>query len=144
VTLGGPLRYPFAVTDRMRLLHLVNHRGKGELAENMLNLWTTAGGDYIQQWGCPGSDTLATTHKERAINRKLDALLGKGIDTRVWVHTVATKLRVGDVGQTLLVDYGDQGGFKINCIPTVFGHGIYTRYRVMLFNTELICRYFYE
>jgi hypothetical protein len=144
VTLGGPLRYPFATTDRMRFLHLVNHRGKGELAENMLNLWTTAGGDYIQQWGCPGSDTLATTHKERVVNRKLDALLGKGIDTRVWVHTVASRLRVGDVGQTLLIDYGDQGGFRINCLPTVFGHGIYTRYRVMLFNMELICRYFYE
>ncbi|WP_141731957.1 hypothetical protein [Oligoflexus tunisiensis] len=144
VTLGGPLRYPLAMTDRMRFLHLVNHRGKGELAENMLNLWTTAGGDYVQQWGCHGSDTLATTHKERVINRKLDALLGKGIDTRVWVHTVATRLRVGDVGQTLLIDYGDQGGFRINCLPTVFGHGIYTRGRVMLFNMELICRYFYE
>jgi hypothetical protein len=144
VTLGGPLRYPFAATDRMRFLHLVNHRGRSELAEHMLNPWTTAGGDYVQQWGCPGSDTLATTHKERVMNRQLDAWLGKGMDTRTWVHSVASRLRVGEMGRTVLVDYCDQGGFRINCLPTVFGHGIYTRYRVMLFNTEIICRYLYS
>lgn len=144
VTLGGPLRYPFAPTDRMKFLHLVNHRGKGELAEHLLNLWTTAGGDYMQQWGVAGSDALATTNRERVLNRALDQLLGKGTDARVWVHTITARIRVGELGRTLLVDYGDQGGFKINCIPTVFGHGIYTRYRVMLFNTELICKYFYE
>ncbi len=144
VTLGGPIRYPFAVTDRMRFLHLVNHRGSTESAEHMLIPWTTAGGDYVQQWGCTGSDALATTHKERHINRKLDEWLGKGNDTRAWLHTVGARQRVGELGRTLLIDYGDQGGFRINCLPTVFGHGIYTRYRVMLFNSELMSRYLYE
>lgn len=144
VTLGGPVRYAWAFLPGMRALHLINHRGDQLLAEKPLGFWQTAAGDYVQQWGTIGSDTLATTGRERQLNRWLDPILGKGTDTRLWFDAVVRRERLGNFGRTLLIDYGDQSRGRPNFLSTVFGHGIYTRYRCMLFQTELICRYLYD
>lgn len=144
VTLGAPLRYPFAPSTEMQFLHIINHRGTSDQAEHLLGFWRTTGGDYVQQWGTAGSDTLATTSKERHINRQLDTLLGKGMDTRVWVHSVAARQRVGELGQTLLVNFKDHDGLKPNGLGSIFGHGIYTRFRIMHFLTRQICFYLYK
>lgn len=143
VTLGGPVRYAWAFLPGMRALHLINHRGEGLQADPVLGFWQTAAGDYVQQWGTIGSDTLATTGRERQLNRELDPILGKGTDTRLWYSSMMRRERLGNFGLTLLIDYQDQGKLP-NFLATVFGHGIYTRYRTMLFQTELICEYLYE
>lgn len=144
VTLGGPVRYAWAFLPGMRALHLINHRGEQLLADKPLGFWQTASGDYVQQWGTIGSDTLATTGRERQLNRELDPILGKGTDTRLWFDSLIRRERLGNFGQTLLIDYGDQSHGRPNFLATVFGHGIYTRYRCMLFQTQLICRYLYD
>ncbi len=143
VTLGGPVRYAWAFLPDMRALHFINHRGEHHQADHMLGFWQTAAGDYVQQWGTIGSDTLATTGRERQLNRELDPILGKGTDTRLWYNSMMRRERLGNFGRTLLVDYQDQGKLP-NFLATVFGHGIYTRYRVMLFQTEMICEYLYD
>jgi hypothetical protein len=143
VTLGGPVRYPWAFLKDMRALHFINHRGEGLTMEKPLGFWNTAAGDYMQQWGTIGSDTLATTSRERAFNRQLDEILGKGTDTRLWLHAIARRERLGNFGRTLLIDYADQGRGP-NFIGTVFGHGVYTRYRALLFHMQQICRYLYD
>ncbi len=144
VTMGGPVRYAWAFLPGMRALHLVNHRGDQLLAEKPLGFWQTAAGDYVQQWGTIGSDTLATTARERKLNRLLDPILGKGTDTRLWFDAIVRRERLGNFGRTLLIDYGDQSRGRPNFLSTVFGHGIYTRYQCMLYQTQLICRYLYE
>jgi hypothetical protein len=47
-------------------------------------------------------------------------------------------MRVHPSGRTMLVDYQDQSSVVPNFFQTLFGHGIYTHYEVMLFNTRLI------
>lgn len=143
VTLGGPVRYAWAFLPGMRALHLINHRGEGLQADPILGFWQTSAGDYVQQWGTIGSDTLATTGRERQLNRELDPILGKGADTRLWYNSMMRRERLGNFGLTLLIDYHDQGRLP-NFLATVFGHGIYTRYRTMLYQTELICEYLYD
>lgn len=142
-TFGTPHRYPWRLTKRMRLINVINHRGKTHLAEKPLGFWKTAGGDYVQQWGIAGSDSLAQSSQDRKINREIDKLLGPGVDPKGWLENVAKGMRVQEFGTTYLVDYRDSGIMVPNFMKTVFGHGVYTRYEVMLFNAQLMCDEFY-
>lgn len=143
-TFGTPHRYPWRLSSKIRLVNVINHRGKTHLAEKPLGFWKTAGGDYVQQWGIAGSDSPAAGGLERKINRDLDSLLGLGIDPKGWLENVAKGMRVQEAGTTYLVDYKDHNVMVPNFMKTVFGHGIYTRYEMMLFNSELICKVFYS
>ena len=144
VTMGTPYRYPWRLGKNMRLLQIINHRGKSHLAEKPLGFWKTTGGDYVQQWGIAGSDSLASRSGDREINRRLDSLLGAGVDPKAWLENLAKGMRVHEAGTCYLVDYKDASLVVPNFTKTVFGHGIYTKYETMLFNAELICEEFYS
>lgn len=145
VTLGGPVRYAWAHLPGMRVLHIVNHSGKDTQVMNPWSFWNARGGDFVQQWGMVGSDVLAPSAPERSLNVKLDPIIGTGWSTRLWYQTMIKRQRVGDFGRTLLVDYTSaDSGKKDNFLTSVFGHGIYTRFDVMLFHLELICTHLYD
>jgi len=139
VTFGSPLRYPWRLSNKFRLVNVTNHRGTNHLATCPFGFWRTQGGDYIQQWGSYGSDYLASSNSERVMNRKLDKLLGMGIDPRGWLECIAKGVRVSDYGTTYLVDYQDQAVLSPNGLMTIFGHGVYTKFRHMLFHAQLCC-----
>lgn len=143
MTFGAPLRYPWRLSQKVRLLSVVNHRGSNHLAAQPFGFWKTQAGDYIQQWGIHGSDSPASFGLERRLNRELDKVLGLGIDPRGWLENVAKGMRVSEYGVTYLIDYKDQSRLMPNGLTSIFGHGVYTRFEHMLFNAQLCCDVFY-
>ncbi len=143
VTFGSPLRYPWRLNEHCRLLQVVNHRGQHFLASKLLGFWNTAGGDYVHLWGITGSDSPAASASERELNRQLDRLLGVGIDPRGWLDNMRKGMRVSNHGTTFLVDYKDNNLLVPNGMATMFGHGTYTRFEHLLFNSRLICDVLY-
>ncbi|RYZ55599.1 MAG: hypothetical protein EOP07_13930 [Proteobacteria bacterium] len=144
VTLGGPVRYPWAFIPNMKALHIVNHSGETSSVLAPWSFWKARTGDFVQQWGMIGSDTISVTLRERHLNRGLDLLLGKGWHTRLWLQSIVRRERLGDFGRTLLIDYQMANPKGTNFIKSVFGHGVYTRFDVMHFQMELICKYIYS
>lgn len=142
-TFGTPPRYHFAPAPRFRVLHLVNHRKTPPRAASLRGLLHTRRGDYVHHLGAPGSDWPAPSARDRALNARLDRVLGVGTDLRAWLRHVASGLRVSPYGHTLLVDYGDQAGVVPNFWATGFGHAAYTRRDAMLFHLKLIADHFY-
>ncbi len=141
-TFGTPPRYDFVQGPRFRILHLVNHRTTTRAA-SLRGLLHTRRGDYVHQLGAPGSDWPAASAKDRALNERLDRVLGAGTDLRAWLRHVADGLRVSPHGHTLLVDYGDQARLVPNFWATGFGHAAYTRREAMLFHMRLVGDHFY-
>lgn len=144
VTFGTPVRYPWGRKSSRRLLQIVNHRGSGMLAGEWGGILTTRGGDYVQQLGVLGSDSLALSGRDRGVNRRLDEFLEVGLDLRRWQAALRERRRVSPFGSTLLVDYADGGGRFPNAQRTLFGHGVYTRFDAMLFNFRQICLELYS
>lgn len=158
VLLGAPVRYPWGNYEKFRLLNIINHRSASSLA----GVLETRDGDYVQQWGTEGTDLPSDLDLHNDCNNRLNPILDKGLfdPSELVVKLKETKRRQavkinGDkAGNTLLVDYLDNGskvfqvfGFifgKPNCIKTVLGHGIYTRRNCMLFNTNVIVENFYS
>jgi hypothetical protein len=141
-TFGTPARYDFAQGPRFRLLHVLNHR-KTAPAASLRGLLHTRRGDYVHQLGAPGSDWPAVSAKDRALNQRLDRILGVGTDLRAWLKHLADGVRLSPHGHTLLVDYGDQARLVPNFWATGFGHAAYTRRDAMLFHVGLIADHFY-
>jgi hypothetical protein len=142
-TFGTPLRYSWARAAGFRLLHIVNHRGTEAHAPSLWGVLHTRQGDYVQQLGAEGSDFPALTASERAINARLDSLLGDGSNLRTWLRNVSRGLRVSPHGHTVLVDYGDIGRKLPNFLSSGLGHAAYTRREAMLFHANLIADHFY-
>ena len=143
ITLGTPPRYGWPSWPGYRLLHIINHRGSTTQAGSLRGLLHTTDGDYIQQWGIAGSDLPATDPETRKLNRQLDAVLGVGADTKAWRAYVRAGVRVPSSGTTLLVDYCDGSRLRPNAVESFFGHAVYTRKQVMLFNLERIAEHLY-
>ena len=143
VTLGSPHRYCWDLSPRQRLLHIINHRGKVEDINPYKGIFTTQGGDYIQLWGIEGSDGISPLKDHVQINKDLQDLLGAGFNLSQWSENVGQGRRVAEQGNTLLVDYGDNGK-TLNLLKTGLGHIVYTRYKTMLFNLEKIADQFYS
>jgi hypothetical protein len=143
VTFGTPLRYTWARAAGFRLLHIINHRGAEAHAPSLRGVLHTRQGDYVQQLGAHGSDFPALTANERAMNARLDRVLGDGSSLRAWLRSVSRGLRVSPEGQTVLVDYGDVGGALPNFLSSGLGHAAYTRREAMLFHANLIADHFY-
>ena len=142
VTLGTPKRYQWALSPKQRVLHMINHRGKDIQGGVYRGLLGTRDGDYVQQWGIEGSDSLSPVIKHAQINHALNDYLGVGFGINHWSSQIRMKQRLHPVGHNLLVDYKDKSR-GINFVTTMFGHGIYTRYQTMLFNIKEIINYFY-
>jgi hypothetical protein len=143
VTFGTPLRYGWGRGVRLRLLHVVNHRGSAARAPSLRGLLVTEHGDYVQQLGAHGSDFPAPTERERGLNARLDRVLGRGRDVRTWLRHLAHGARVSPQGQTVLVDYGDHTRAVPNFLATGLGHAAYTRRGAMLFHAQLVATHFY-
>jgi hypothetical protein len=142
-TFGTPPRYGWAPAAGFRLLHIVNHRGLGTAGLSLRGLLHTRRGDYVQQLGVHGSDFPALSANERALNARLDQVLGEGSSFRAWVRNVSRGVRVSPHGRTVLVDYGDHGRVLPNFLTSGLGHAAYTRREAMLFHANLIADYFY-
>ncbi len=143
VTLGCPFRYQWVEHSQFRLLNIINHRGKSVLGGLPSGVITTKDGDYIQQWGISGSDTLALTTEQRQINYELDKYLDPGNDLSLWIEKISSRQRIPPAGTVILADYKDQSVFP-NLHKTLFGHGTYTRYEKIIFNFHLIAKYLYK
>jgi hypothetical protein len=143
-TFGTPPRYGWARGARFRVLHLVNHRGAAPRGRSLLGVFHTREGDYVHRVGVPGSDFPALAPQERAINARLDRILGHGWSPRVWLGHVARGLRVAPHGHTILVDYGDDARAVPNLLATGLGHAAYTRRDAMLFHARLVAGHFYS
>jgi hypothetical protein len=143
VTMGAPVVYSWPQSGNFRVLHLSNHRGDTHMAGSLRGILHTRDGDYIQQLGILGTDTIAATPNERRLNKILDDIFGSGRDLVTWQANIAKKMRVSPHGQTILVDYRDDSKGLPNFTSSLFGHGIYTRYETMLFNVQLISKTFY-
>jgi len=160
VTLGTPVRYPWGVYKKYRLLNIVNHR-----SDVYLNgLLFTRDGDYVQHWGIEGTDTIPVDDNYPDLFEKLDKNLDKGLLDAESLHKIRSvhKRRThvdskgNEVGINLFVDYQDQGPRVIllkfppwligkpNCIETVFGHGFYTLEKNMLPNIKIIIKNLYN
>lgn len=144
VTCGTPLRYKWGdgwKDGKYKLLNIINHRGDGFLAGGDIstikfywNFPRTKDGDYVQQLAITGLDFDLND----PLNERLDGILGKGGGImQVW-KDIEVRMRVSPYGKTILVDYKDNSMYFPNCGKTLFGHGVYTRFEKMLFNTKLI------
>ncbi len=142
-TFGTPPRYGWARGAGFRVLHVVNHRGVATRARSLFGVLHTREGDYVHQLGVPGSDFPALARGERAINTRLDRLLGSGTSARNWLRHVGRGTRVATHGHTALVDYGDRARAVPNFLSTGLGHAAYTRRDAMLFHARLLAEHFY-
>ncbi len=146
VTFGTPPLYKWAAANDYRLLNIINHRGYSDhkhlanvdLCTRMfyLNFPLTKDGDYVQQFGITGSDL--PTIAGRDIKEQLSEIFGKKTGLIGWLKKTKIKMRVPSHGKTILVDYKDNNTYLPNCHKTLLGHGVYTRFEKMLFNTKLI------
>jgi hypothetical protein len=143
VTFGTPPRYGWARGASFRVLHVVNHRGAEPRGGTLRGLFHTRRGDYVHQLGVPGSDFPAPTAADRALNARLDRVLGVGTDFRALLRHLARGMRVAPHGHTILVDYGDAAGKVPNFLATGLGHAAYTRHEAMLFHARVVTNHFY-
>lgn len=154
VTFGTPVRYSWGEYEKYRLMAIVNHRPPGAQA-SIPGILSTEGGDYVQQWGAEGTDLPPSA--ETALNGQLDAILDKGRDISLLIDSLKLVDRKQPhdahdktVGKTFLVDYKDNASSLLerldippHCVKTLFGHGVYTETRAMLFNTDIIVKNLY-
>jgi hypothetical protein len=143
MTFGTPPRYGWARGANFRLLHVVNHRGETSRPLSWRGVLHTRGGDYVRQLGLPGFDLPAPVARDRAINARLDRVLGVGTDLATWFAHIKRGLRVSPHGHTVLVDYGDEARTLPNLWATGLGHAAYTRRDAMLFHATLLADRFY-
>jgi hypothetical protein len=151
VTFGTPVRYSWGEYTKYRLMAIVNHRSP----VNISGLLSTRDGDYVQQWGAEGTDVLPPDEKD--INDKFDAILDKGRDISLLINSLKHTDRKDPhyangktVCETFRVDYKDDASSLLDkldvthCVKTLFGHGVYTEMRAMLFNTDIIIENLYK
>lgn len=149
VTFGTPVRYGWNRDGYSQLLHFINHRPTPGLPPHRVpfpptidDVLQARAGDYIQQFGIAGTNTVPNLLAWRALvaEGRLQRLLespeaGGGLTERL-----RQGMRVPEEGQTLLVDYGPPEG---NIAQHLAGHAVYTRQEWMLFHAEEIARRLY-
>lgn len=151
VTFGTPVRYSWGEYTKYRLMAIVNHRSP----VNIGGLLSTRDGDYVQQWGAEGTDVPPP--EEIELNDELDAILDKGRDISLLIESLKYTDRKHPhyangktVSETFLVDYKDNASSLLeylditHCVKTLFGHGVYTETKAMLFNTDIIIKNLYN
>jgi hypothetical protein len=142
VTFGTPVRYSWGEYTKYRLMAIVNHRSP----VNIDGLLSTRDGDYVQQWGAEGTDvppSYAILDKGRDISLLIDSL--EHTDRK---HPYYANGKT--VSETFLINYKDNASSLLehlditHCVKTLFGHGVYTETRAMLFNTDIIIENLYK
>ena len=153
VTLGMPVRYGWDPSGLGKLLHIVNHRNlrtdgktwlsKMELPQITMEMPIAWGGDYVQELAVAGSDAVPTTDAAKAANKALWELVEPFDGFEQWLECARRAVRIPSEGLGILVDYKDSTG-STNVRDHYFGHAVYTRLNMMLFNTMGIVRTFYS
>ncbi len=144
VGLGTPPRYPWPKESEPRLFNIVNHRGLDLDAGNLRSGFFTQKGDYVQRFAIAGSDFIAPTSEERALNAKLNAILDPGDHFPLWRQLTRATARPLNAGTSCLVDLQDHAHRWPNFVTTIFGHGTYTLTRHMLALQTLIAEHFFD
>jgi hypothetical protein len=145
VTLGTPFLYPWPEKAGRRLLHVVNFRGEPIDTLNDIHALKRGKADLVQKIGILGTDFLAADRKDRQLNRLLDTILGKGVDMLRWSIKLRQSAPTSPIGTTIFVDYSPLRDNKHHTdFNDIFGHGVYTRFDCMAFQTQLILKYLYE
>ena len=152
VTLGMPVRYGWDPSGLGKLLHIVNHRNlrtdgktwlsKMELPQITMEMPIAWGGDYVQELAVAGSDAVPTTDAGKAANRAVWEIVEPFDGFERWLECARRAVRIPSEGLGILVDYKDSTG-STNVRDHYFGHAVYTRLNMMLFNTTEIVQRFY-
>ena len=147
VTFGTPVRYGWDPSGIGNLLHIVNHRNlrtdgktwlaKMELPQITMEMPIAWGGDYVQELAVAGSDAMPTSESAKAANKAIWELVEPYDGFERWLECARRAVRFPSEGRCLLVDYKDSTG-STNPRDHYFGHAVYTRRDVMLFNTSQI------
>ena len=149
VTFGTPIRYGWDSGGYSRLLHFIHHRPAPGLPAHRAawppvldDVLKAAGGDYVQQLGIAGTNSVPSVFAWRArwADRRLARLLQAGDNGGPSPEPFRAGAIVPDEGTTLLVDYGEPGG---SIAQHQAGHAVYTRRRWLLFHAEEVVRRFY-
>jgi hypothetical protein len=153
VTYGMPVRYGWDPSGLGKLLHIVNHRNlrtdgkiwlsKMELPQITMEMPIAWGGDYVQELAVAGSDAVPTTEAAKAANKALWELVESFDGFERWLECARRAVRIPSEGLGMLVDYKDSTG-STNVRDHYFGHAVYTRLNLMLFNTTEIVRALYQ
>ncbi len=152
-TFGTPVRYGWDPSGIGKLLHVVNHRNlrtdgkswlaKMELPQITMEMPIAWGGDYVQELAVAGSDAVPPTESAKAANRAVWDMVEPYDGFERWLECARRAVRCPSEGQCLLVDYKDSTG-STNPRDHYYGHAVYTRRHVLLFNTTQVIRAFYE
>ncbi|HBO42650.1 MAG TPA: hypothetical protein DD670_01680 [Planctomycetaceae bacterium] len=149
VTFGTPVRYGWSDNGYSRLLHFINHRPCEGLPEyraafppRLDDVTKAAGGDYVQQFGIAGTNTMPSVFAWRTwlADHRLNSLLQKDLPPENRRSRFRAGTIVPDAGTTLLVDYGPVQG---DVSQHLAGHAVYTSRQWLLFHAEEIARRFY-
>lgn len=153
VTYGTPVRYGWDPSGIGNLLHIVNHRSlrtdgkswlaKMELPQITMEMPIAWGGDYVQELAVAGSDAVPQTESARAANKLVWEMVEPYDGFERWLECARRAVRFPSEGRCLLVDYRDSTG-STNPRDHYYGHAVYTRRHVLLFNTTQIVRAFYQ
>ncbi|MBH0200893.1 MAG: hypothetical protein HP496_00970 [Nitrospira sp.] len=153
VTFGTPVRYGWDPSGIGKLLHIVNHRNlrtdgkswlaKMELPQITMEMPIAWGGDYVQELAVAGSDAMPTAESAKAANKAMWELVEPYDGFERWLECARRAVRFPGEGRCLLIDYKDSTG-STNPRDHYYGHAVYTRRHVQLFNTAQIVRAFYE
>jgi len=153
VTLGMPVRYGWDPSGLGKLLHIVNHRNlrtdgktwlsKMELPQITMEMPIAWGGDYIQELAVAGSDAVPTTDAGKAANKAVWEIVEPFDGFERWLECARRAVRIPSEGLGILADYKDSTG-SANVRDHYYGHAVYTRLDMMLFNTTEIVRAFYS
>lgn len=153
VTFGTPVRYGWDPSGIGKLLHVVNHRNlrtdgkswlaKMELPQITMEMPIAWGGDYVQELAVAGSDAVPTTESAKAANKAIWEMVEPYDGFERWLECARRAVRFPSEGHCLLVDYKDSTG-STNPRDHYYGHAVYTRHHVQLFNMVQIVRAFYE
>lgn len=153
VTFGTPVRYGWDPSGIGKLLHVVNHRNlrtdgkswlaKMELPQITMEMPIAWGGDYVQELAVAGSDAVSATESAKTANKAIWEMVEPYDGFERWLECARRAVRFPGEGHCLLVDYKDSTG-STNPRDHYYGHAVYTRHHVRLFNTTQIVRAFYE
>jgi hypothetical protein len=148
-TFGTPIRYGWNADGYARLLHFIHHRPAEGLPEyraafppRLQDVVKGTHGDYIQQLGIAGTNTMPSILAWRAwmADQRLNRLLQDDTSVGGPLERFGAGAIVPDEGTTLLVDYGLPSG---GIAQRLAGHAVYTRKRWLLFHAEEVVRRFY-
>ena len=153
VTFGTPVRYGWDPSGLGKLLHVVNHRNlrtdgkswlaKMELPHITMEMPIAWGGDYVQELAVAGSDAVPTTEAAKAANKMVWEMVEPYDGFERWLECARRAVRFPGEGRCLLIDYKDCTG-STNPRDHYYGHAVYTRRQMMLFNITQIVRTMYQ